>query len=306
MNDYVSSTLEIIKHQFEEIVNADSFYADYKNNIEISDEQLFAKKTDDDLIHDHIYIVIKFTPASVDFGQVILPITINAVSERNGIEICQKLLFDFASIYTQRTLQDDDDYVKELWNSPNVLSNFNEVDFGFRSLFYMTGTLLIGKNSDPIEELIYFADTTITDPYERGEDEEIIYRPNGRPMYKSGIVDLFETMITYSDSFDVQLDPQPFYSTNAINKSKAKTASWGFGITCFKTINDFMKKCKKIKRGIINSQNPSTANGIDERFQIAMKDKDDDELWKVDCRMVNYTLQQNKGDLPTVSLTFAR
>ena len=305
---YIEHTLKMIKSEIDHILNDPEidplFYEPYKNSVEICDEQIFAKKKD--VSPNHIYIVVKFGTASFDFGQALMPVTINAVSEQNKLDVCQKLLFDLATIYTQSPpIEGSDfpetDYVKQIWNTPNVINNFNEINVGFRSLFYMTGTILIGHNSSPIEELWF----------NLGEEDA---------------VPIHQYMITFSDSFDVYPDTQAFYTTNGIGKTEAKTASYAFSITLFKTNNVFMNLCKAIKRGDLNK----APDGICTKFLLSMRDKDDFELdpetgkpiyeldpetgeqvrkkyyFTIAYTMVNMTIQQNKGDLPTVALTFAR
>lgn len=288
--EYVDKTLDMIRREIDYILTSPNvdplFYADYVNSVEICDEQIFAKKKN--LTPNHIYIVVKFGTASFDFGQALLPITMNAVSEQNKLSVCQKLLFDLATEYTQKPpIEGSDfpstDYVKQLWNTPNIISNFNEVNIGFRSLFYMTGTLLIGHNSSPIVELVYNKGVA---------GEEFV---------------LSDYMITFSDSFDVYPDTQAFYSTHGIGRTAAKTASYAFSVTLFK-INDengFMSKIRNIKRGNLVAE----PNGISTKFSLYMRDKDEDPStggFTAEYTLINMTIQQNKGDLPTVALTFSR
>ena len=300
-NKYVELTLSMIETEINAILNGEdaTIYAAYKDHVIICDEQIFAQQRQ--LTPKTIYIVVKFGNASFDFGQSLLPITINAVSEQNAVDICQKLLFDLATTYTQQgpgnltewETNDLTDYVKQLWNTPNVINNFNEINIGFRSLMYMTGTVLIGHNSSPIVELVY----------NKGLSDQFI---------------LSDYMITFSDSYDMYPDTQAFYSTNGIGRTAAKTASYAFSVTLFKVKSDFMSKCRDIKRGYMESDTLAP-NGISTRFSISMRDKDDYEkdpqtgeptttkyYFTAQYSLVNMTVQQNKGDLPTVSLTFAR
>lgn len=299
--EYIDLTLDMIKKEIDYILTSSDvdphFYEKYANSVEICDEQIFAKKKN--LTPNRIYIVVKFGTASFDFGQALLPITLNAVSEQNSVDVCQKLLFDLATNFTQQPPIDgtefaSTDYVKQLWNTPNVINNFNEVNIGFRSLMYMTGTLLVGHNSSPIVELIYNKDAT-----------------------DGSMVELHKYMITFSDSFDVYPDTQAFYTTHGIGKTAAKTASYAFSITLFKVSNPFMNKCRAIKRGNVDPNEGGFEEGISSKFSISMLDKDDIEVdpatgdetkhyFTKEYTLINMTIQQNKGDLPTVALTFAR
>lgn len=284
--DYIEKTLKMIKDEIDAVLVDEhispDFYAPYLKKIIVCDEQIFAKKKNVD--PNSIYIVVKFGTASFDFGQALVPITINAVSEQNKLDICQKLLFDLAVEYTQKAPIESagfpsTDYAKQIWNTPNVINNFNEVYVGFRSLFYMTGTLIIGHHSSPIDELWF----------NKGE---------------ANAVKISDWMITFSDSFDVYPDTQAFYTTSGIGKTAAKTASYAFSITLFKVSNDFMNLCRAIKRG----DTALAPKGISTKFVLSMRDKDDAEgyYFTEEYVMINMTIQQNKGDLPTVALTFAR
>ena len=283
---YIEYTLKMIKDEINNILTNPLIdpvlYKPYVNSVEICDEQIFAKKKD--ISPNHIYIVVKFGTASFDFGQALMPITINAVSEQNKLEVCQKLLFDLATEYTQKAPIEgsgfpESDYVKQIWNTPNVINNFNEVNIGFRSLFYMTGVVLIGHDSSPITELIYNKDAT-----------------------DGSTFNLHEYMITFSDSFDAYPDTQAFYTTHGIGKTEIKTASYAFSVTLFKVDKPFMSLCRAIKRGDLTD----APNGICTKFSLSMKDKDETGYWTAEYSLVNMTIQQNKGDLPTVALTFAR
>ena len=299
-NKYVEATLGMITSEIELILNSDEIYDSYKGHVVICDEQIFAQQKQ--LTPKTIYLVVKFGNASFDFGQALLPITINAVSEQNALDICQRILFELATRYTQEeplNIEDFEvsDYAKQIWNTPNVINNFNEVNIGFRSLMYMTGTLLIGHDSSPIVELIY----------NKGQTDEVL---------------LHKYMITFTDSFDIYPDTQAFFVTNGIGRTAAKTAAYAFSITLFKVTNPFMNKIRTIKRGDLDG----APNGISTKFSISMRDKDEFErnettgdiiidpvtelpikhYFTVEYTLINMTIQQNKGDLPTVSLTFSR
>lgn len=290
MENYVESILEIIKNQINSILNNDSFYKNYRNKVEVSNEQFFSKKSF--LEPDKIYIVVKFENANFDIGQILLPITINVASEQNKLDVCQKLLFDFSEQFTLKTIPDDNDFIKQIWNTPNVINNFNEVSYGYRSLLYTTGTIIIGKNSSPLSELYFYVD---------GNEEN---------QSEQNKINLYDLTIIFSDNFDVDLDSQPFYYTNGAAKSASKTSTYSFSITCFKLNNDFFDLCKMIKRGTTKFATDGVTklgeDGISTKFKFSFKDKDDNESWSESFRLVNYTCQQNKGDLPVVSLTFSR
>lgn len=150
--DY-DNIISVIKEQFEEIVNHDvHFYEDY--NIVIAKEQLIDKKTSEQLRPNTIFIVVRFSPVTINFGLSVLPITITAISEQNNIDVCQRLLLDYAQVYNlERT---DDKKIQQIYESPTVTSNFNIVYSGFRSILYVSGTLVISEHANYFD--FYYCD----------------------------------------------------------------------------------------------------------------------------------------------------
>lgn len=293
MTNYVAETLEIIKAHFEAILSGThrtdwsaaqrkahiAFYAPYKDHVVIASEQEYADR--DEATPQSIYIVVKFGQSAIDFGQVLVPITINAVSEENKLVVCQKLMFDFAETYTQHTDPDANDFVKEVWSTPQVVQNFSEVHSGFRSLMYLSGTFLIGKNSNPLEYLHYIPD------------------PDNTSIY----IDV--NLITFVQNFDIQPDSQAFYSTNGLVQSNAKIGIYAMNFTCFQVNNSFFDKLFDIVYGNLNATT-HTEEGINSRFMFKMKFKGSNTVRTVSVLLHNYAMQQNKADLPMVSLTFMR
>ena len=121
-------------------VMEDPYYDGY--DIEVTSEIQFLKKKE--AYKNRIYIVIKFSPATIFFGQTVLSLTITALSEQNHLFVCQKLLSDYAHKFN---LTFDGDNIQQIYETPTVLLNFNEVYDGFRSVLSMSGTLEIGRAS---------------------------------------------------------------------------------------------------------------------------------------------------------------
>ena len=160
--NYIDKIMDIIKNQFLEVMSIDSnYYSQY--NIILSNEQQYVRSKDRDV--NNIYIVIKFVPGSLNFGQNVVPININAMGEGNKIEVCQRLLLEFAQQFnlsdpiniSKEDSGDNNSYiVKQVYTQPQIMSNFTPTWNEFRSLFFMTGPFLIGKNSTPITSISYF------------------------------------------------------------------------------------------------------------------------------------------------------
>ena len=120
--------------------------------INISDEQLFAKSTTFE--PDSICVVLKYQTADLAFAGIkTQPVQITVLSEQNSIAKVKKLFEVFTSSYNQETYQEDTTFVKQLYNSPTVVTNFQEIGVGYRSLLYVGATLLITENVLDLNDL---------------------------------------------------------------------------------------------------------------------------------------------------------
>ena len=139
--------LRMIENQFNEIIHSgDCVYKGF--HVSVAEEQDFNRiKCQDDT--NHIYIVVKFLAADINYGQVLLPITITAVSEDRKLDVCKRLLFEFADRNNMRI--DENSTIKQFYTSPQVMSNFEEIYDGYRSLLYLSGVFTINENANPYE-----------------------------------------------------------------------------------------------------------------------------------------------------------
>lgn len=139
--DY-NNILNTIKTELYEIINGDSFYANHDFLVTL--EQQFIKTRQ--MQPNRIYIVVKISSASVNYGQTVLPVTIQVVSEQNMLFTAQKLLFDFVSRFN--LARSTDQTTQQIWESPVVSTNFEQMFEGFRSVLYVSGTLVISQNAN--------------------------------------------------------------------------------------------------------------------------------------------------------------
>lgn len=276
--NYIDKMMDIIKKQFVAVMDTDpDFYSQYK--IILSNEQQYVKNKDRD--PKAIYIVAKFLAGPPNFGQFLMPVNFNALGEANKVEVCQKLLLDYAQTFNlgepeEFTDEQQNNYiVKQVYTQPQVMSNFNGTWNEFRSLFYMTGTFLIGKNSMPIQSIVYYENATDT------EGTEINF-------------------INTSWDFTIQLDSQAFYGTNSRTKSKSKIGTLGLNMTVYFTNN---KLCKKIK-GIAFNNETDAPNGIKTKFYLDITFVGDSEPYtnKMPFSLVNASTVQNMGEFPLLAI----
>jgi len=259
--------LELIGKEMKSILNSDNAFNGY--SFCITNETQYEK--DEELKNQKkmIFIVIKYYPATLNFGQIIMPIQLDVISEANKIDIAKRLLYAFAETYN---LEFNDDYtIKQYFQSPSVLSNFNEIGTTYRSLMTMRGTLQISENSNLIKSISLV---------------------NGNQNTPLGF-------ITSNVSFDVQLETQSLYNQDNITKSWARVGTLVLNFSIYLTNDSF---CNKLLY-IMAKDSVNAPDGIATLFKLKVLFKNEIEITQ-DFRLANATLQQNMGELPVINLTF--
>lgn len=265
----LDNLLKIMEEQFVAIMQEDYEY--YRNfNIILSREQQFIKSNKRQA--NAIYIVVKFITPNFNFGQVVQPVVINAVSEQNKLEACQRLLSEYAAKYHYGDIIEvDGDLIKQTYTGPAIMSNFNEFWEGYRSLLYMSGTFLIGKNSNPIDSIEW------TNP-DTHEKEKIPF-------------------LTSHWGWGTQLDTQGFYSTNGRTVSETRLGTLVLGFSIYQTQSNF---CDEVIDLVFNTQ-----KSINPDFEFWLNFKDG-SIRKVKMKCSQVENNQNIGEFPVLSLAFTR
>lgn len=260
----IDKIYELIMKQFNEVMGKDpEYYSKYK--VYVSIEQQYV--TPDKREKGAIYIVIKYLPASLNYGQVVLPITINALAENNKIEVCQKLLLEFAQTYN--LTQNEDNTILQTYTSPANASNFNEVYDGFRSLFYMSGTYLISENANTFKV------------YVTGESEEV-------PCLSTGL------------NFDIQLDTQGTFKSDNFTKSVGLLGTYTMTFACYLTNTPLLNKTLAISLKDLEKE----PDGVNTTFYFDLVFKNGLSIKNVAFKLVNLSIQRNVSEMPIVSMTF--
>lgn len=277
----IEKMMNIIQAQFLEIMQDDpEFYQKY--NIILSNEQQYIREKDRN--PKNIYITVKFMPGSLNFGQNLVPVNFNALGEGNKLDACQRLLLEYAQRFnlceqidiSAEQSGDGNRYsVKQVYTQPQVMSNFNMSWNEFRSLFFMSGTFLIGKNSVPIKSVTYY----------ESEDAE-----------QGSQIDFINT----SWDFSVQLDSQAFYGTDSRTKSESKVATLALSLAIYVMDTPL---CNKIL-GIAWNNKTKAPNGIKEAFWLKVEFANDFTTDRMRFKLVHATSPQNLGEFPMMSITF--
>ena len=290
----INKMMEIIEKQFLSVMRSDpDFYSQYK--VILSNEQQYIKNKDRN--PKNIYIVVKFMSGSVNFDQTLYPVNFNALGEGNKLDVAQRLLLEYAQTFNlgedekwsvtwkdSQNVSHTDNYIaKQVYTQPQVMSNFNTFTTEFRTLFYMSGTFLIGKNSMPITKLEYYdtMPTAVDGQYPDGQNIDFI---------------------TSSWHFSIQLDSQAFYGTNNRTRSKSKIGTLAISFTCYSTDNPL---CDKIRAIAFDDTTLSGApNGIKTPFYFRITFANGKKTKIMEFRLSDADSPQSIGELPLISLMF--
>ena len=274
----IEDIMDLIEQQMIEIMRNDYEY--YKNyNIRLSNEQYYISP-EDRKEPNTIYIVVKFLPADITFNQNIIPITINAVSEYNKIEVCQRLLLEYAQTYNlQNDVWKGIINYDQTYSTPQVMSNFSEVYFGYRNTFYMSGTFLLSYNSNPSKLYYIYTD-------EEGKTHEVLL-----------------DVINFTESFSIQMDSQPFFGTNNRTRSVGKFGTHTINFTVFLVDDEICRDVLKIVLIDFNDKDIITNKDINKTYKFKISYRNKQECVK-DFKLVSFDKTNNAGEMPIASMTF--
>lgn len=263
--------IDKITQELQTILNTDpETYGGY--NIVITNERQFVK-SDEKRKPKTIFMVIKFLNGSKDLGQQRQPFSLNAISEHNTLEICQKLMMDFSETYNLVSEFGNAQYtLRQTMGSPTAVSNFSEIYDGFRSAFYLSGTFYIGINSNPITGIV------IKD--EDGLNEEIEF-------------------ISAQMTFDAQPESQPFYGTNNFHRTVAKVATLSVGFSMYALDTDFYNGALDTAFNLNNNAD------INKKYTLVISFKSG-RVYTVPMKLISISNVQELRDFPASSFTFVR
>lgn len=114
-------------------------------NFIVEDEQMFIKR--DVLTPDTIYLLTRELQNDNSIGVETQPIQILILTEQNSLDISKGFFDAYAKKFNFVEFKGVEDghsiWVKQQYSDPVVLSNFDEVSYGYRSVLYMSATLYI-------------------------------------------------------------------------------------------------------------------------------------------------------------------
>lgn len=207
-------------------------------NIVVSDEQAFIKLKK--LEPNTIYVVIKMLSSIIAYDGKIQPVQLMILSESNSLVIAKNLFTKFAETYNLTSETVGSDLIKQTYETPVVMDNFEQVGYGFNSLLYVSGTLFI------LESILDLSNLTIDDDEIKITSFHLVYSMTG--------------------------NTQPVSSDKISTTVKSvSTVNCSFVIPMIGAYSDFIKKVLNIKAG-----NLSGNTSFNFKFTIADIDFDFD------------------------------
>lgn len=220
---------EWLKNRLVECKNALDF-KDY--NIEVYNEQDYAKNRS--IKAKTMTVIVKFLSSTMVFNVKTQPIQMLIITEENSISVANSILTDFCEKYNFKVVIDEKTYVKHMYSTPAVLSNFNLIGIGLRTVLYVNTTLFILEDVMDITDLKVKIDN------------------------KTIKVDTISATIGYTMTGDTQ----PFDSGYAKTEKSFATFVMTINVPCVE--NELTEKCVKI-------MNQSSADKGNEDFNFSFK-----------------------------------
>lgn len=271
-----SEILALLKTEFAAVQATKATFADF--NIVVGDEQVFAKQKDAN--PNSIYVAIKFGQASINFGQSVLPVTIQVIGTYNHIRPTQDFLNTFANTYNRT----DANGIQQLYMSPTANMNFSEVYNGFRSIFSLYGTFVISNGTLIKVKQVEYSYQTIE---------------NGVTVTKTETIDI----IHYTDRTENSLDTNPYPDNNGRTRSYGAFQTFAFSIVTYPDgSKQFFKDIMKWKFDTTRSHQNDTF-----QLKILLENSGISEAnlptWNYKCHSANF--EQTIGENPTITLAFS-
>ena len=102
---------------------------DFNNyNIEVYNEQDYAKNRS--IKAKTMTVIVKFLSSAMVFNVKTQPIQMLVITEENSISVANTILTSFSERYNFKVEIDGSTYVKHMYATPAVLSNFNLIGIG--------------------------------------------------------------------------------------------------------------------------------------------------------------------------------
>lgn len=197
---------------------------------EVCTEEIFVKKKT--LRPDTIYVVVKYLSSTNTLEAVTQPIQLLISCEQNQIQVSQIVFSKLVADHNfEAKFYDNGIYVKQDYREPVVLSNFNEVSYGYRTLMYISGTLFIMNNAVDVSSFtIQIGENTPESVKPINFNIAYSMTPNTQPIPTNRLATSVKSLATFSISFTVPLISNYNFLTTITNIMNGTTS----GNTTFK------------------------------------------------------------------------
>lgn len=274
-----TEVINLLRNEMEIVRRSDARYSDFK--IVLEDERLLAKEKDRS--PDTIYIQVKFGAASTNFGVAVLPFSLEVIGINQDTELTQELLTDFVNKYNNTPYND----YTQFFLTPVVSQNNIPIYEGYRSMFIVSATFIIDNQLIKVDAI----------------------------QFKTGD-NTFEDIgfISYTDSTEAQLDPQPYSNMYGRTKSYGSFQTFAFSIVTYpdssKTLIQKLLKWK-YDRTVSHTNETFVFKFKVRNMDLDYENSDENNHEPVDttseivfqCKGVE--TNQKLGEQPVISATFA-
>lgn len=250
--------LKVIKAQFAKVCG-DLNVTNYK----IFDEQDFAIKG----VEDNMIYIITTSKRGTDFYKSsVVPVEINIISEQNTLEMAKIIADTYGSEFTLENpiITIENAYIQQAYTTPEVKTNFEEIDNGFRSVVSFEGTFAVAFDIQSVQSIIIDGET----------------------------LNITSLRMHYTNA----PDPQPFYATDARTRTINKFGTLVINFSMVSVDCVFLRKVNAMSLGL------STINSD---FLVSLS-LGSQTLLNNNMKLIDWSYQQNKGEIPQVSITLTR
>ena len=295
-----------LKNRLIEIKNALDFN-DY--NIDVFNEQDYAKNRSIDA--KTITIVTKFLPSNIIFSAKTQPVQILVITEENSISVANSIVTKFCDDYNFSVSNTTDTYIKHIYSTPVVLSNFNLIGIGMRTVLYVGATLIILENVMDITNLKVALDKsnfpTFSPTATYDKDDLVQYQGVGYKCKINGTHGDFQSnewttdtridieTISATIGYTMSGDTQPFDGGYAKTEKNFSTFVMTLNVACIE--NQFTEYVGNILKGT------SVKKG-NEVFAYSFN-LGSIQFTNFEMKLTGFTMSTAKNNVPSLQLSFS-
>lgn len=290
-------------------------FQDYE--IEVFNEQDYAKQRS--IKAKTISVVTKFLSSSLVFQAKTQPIQLLVITEENSISVANSILTKFCEDWNFRVVINGKTYTKQMYSTPVVLSNFNLVGIGMRTVLYIGATLFILEDVMDITDVkvildySYVKKFSILTTYNKGD---LVYYGPATAIYECkndnvlGAWNSSDWKVISSNyttdkkaiesmsatiGYTMSGDTQPFDGGYAKTEKNFSTFVLTLNVACVE--NDFTKFCANIMNGASGGKGNET-------FKFSFK-VGSINFTNFEMKLVGCTITTAVNNVPSLQLSFS-